>query len=572
MQVKPNVSDSASLTFSIIARIFLPKAVSESTGRLFSKWLKEKYSSQIFSQNMLKLVEKYKVVYDSWLVVTERKQIQQVPQFFAIYQTVSLFEGNRVSRQFLFSFFAMIVQSINSGTSKKAFITQILGLNIPKSSNISVPTLIQHALKIFEVIPKRKQAIIIKPTEILMNDNEQEEPPVEQPVQPPPIPINLAKRISASYVKVNVEPSKNPIALITNNVSKSVASGSEGQLTEHVSESIRFISELQIHMYTIFETLVRADQLYRAILYKGSMEGILLKNAVQALYGPYAKEILCFPYEVIMPIVRERCAKEMNEVFDARTQTENHVDLMTNHMPRFDFSPTISFSTRSEPFRFQFSAHSKLVADLLSRIGHIHSQDFVYFLDTLMPLFVLTRKDERLCIIGTDTICNALFLFSRCATAIDHFFAADFQEGSSLSDIIRAAECEASLKYSAVTNTQLEEFLEDFLKKFFANDYKFYELVEEAEGKYGLASRDLFTLIMYITQLDALCSRFAAQFKLTKFSTLAKFYSRESGPDAKKRLDARFKLYEQSMKRILISPLVKIEMSYGNPEAVITRI
>ena len=189
-----------------------------------------------------------------------------------------------------------------------------------------------------------------------------------------------------------------------------------------------------------------------------------------------------------------------------------------------------------------------------------------------MPLFVLTKPGERICVIGTDTICNALYLFSRCASAIDAFFSKDFPENPSLNDIIRAAECEASLKFSTVTNTLIEDFLEDFFKKFFANDFKFYEFVEEAQARFGLASRHLFTLVMYITQLDALCSRFAAQSKLNEFGHLAKFFSRASGPDAALKLKSRFTPYKKKLQNLLISPLVKIEMSYGDAEAVVTPI
>ena len=571
MQVKTPANDAIPLTFSIVAKIYLPKKVSESVSRLLIKWLKEKYSSQIFSQNMTKLIENNKIVYDSWQVVLERKQIQQVLQFQTIYSIVSLFEMNKVPRQFLFSYFSMIIKSANEGTSKNSFFTKILSLNLTKTYGIPIQKIMQHAFKLYDILPKKKQIYIMKPTEFLVSDNDTEEPPQELPPQPF-IPLTQAKRISASYIKAQVDPSNCVATFLENNTFKSVASGSEGQLNEHVSESIRFISELQIHMYTVFETLVRADQLYRAVLYRGTLPGILLQNAATFLYGQYGKEILSYPYEVIEPIILEHCKHYIKEVFDQRCQTSNHVDLMTNHMPKFDYSPTISFSTQKQPYKFKFSARSKLVADILSRIGHIHSQNFVYFLDTLMPLFVLTQDGEQICVIGTDTICNALYLFSRCALAIDEFFSSGYPENPSLNDIIRAAECQASLKYSSVTNTLIEDFVEDFLKKFFANDYKFYEFVEEAQTRFGFASKSLFTLVMYITQLDALCSRFAAQSKLDEFGHLAKFFSRARGENAEKSLKARFQPYKMKVQKLLISPLVKIEMKYGDQQAVVTPI
>ncbi|EAX98979.1 hypothetical protein TVAG_431880 [Trichomonas vaginalis G3] len=496
--------------------------------------------------------------------------MSQVPQYQAIYNAVCTFEMHNIPRQILFSYIAMIVQAMYSGTSKKAFITQILSQNFPSTFRIKIQDLMQHAFAIFDILPKAKQVVISKQNEVLIN-NSDDEGQNEAPPPPPP-PPGPAKRISLSYIEVKVPLSQNPGVLIFNNVSRSVAIGSEGQTTEHMSESIRFISDLQIYMDTTFETLVRSDQTYRSMLYAGQSDGILYRSAVLELYGNYGREILAFPREVVEPVLKERCMSVISDVFSGRTHTEEKVDLMTNHVPKFDFSPTVSFSTQKSPIKFSFSARSTLVADLLHRIGTLHSKQLISFLDTMMPLFVITRTDERICIIGTDAISNALYLFSKCATAIDSFFGSALPEDPSLADIIRAAECEAANKYSPVTDTHIEEFLEDFLKKFFAFEYKFYELVEEAENRYGRASKALFTLTMYITQLDALCSRFAAQYKLSKFGTLAKFFSRAHGPHAKESLEARFPTYLKKSQNLLLSPLVKIEMSSDEPDAVITPI
>lgn len=607
------MSERNCLTFSIIAKIFLPRNISDTIAKHISEFKNSKITLSTLNQNITQLVEYNEVVYKCWVHFYEDRNLSQIEEFSVVYEIVKYFDEHSLSIFSLFQFIGSIVTSTREGFSNVYVLTQVLLFCIPRESNAKISNLMLMADKLSSIVQQQQciyfdkiNPLVLPDLKCLYYTKEDLNFPSVSPQKDYEENKQSQKpiKVDYSYTRVPIPLVNSTYVLLYNTTTKSALTGSEAHIQERISESQRFLTNLDINMFNKFENLVIADQYFWAMLTQGHFEGIFRRNVITLLY-PH-NDMIPYSYDSYKDVLEQRCGEMLLKFHDFRVDVHKSVDEMTNYIPKFDYSLGKVFSQMDGPYTFNCRIRDHRISDFLLHIGHnFNFKELVFFLNDVLPLIDTSNK-EYVSLIGTDTIANAIYIFSNVAEAIYQLFhVPDFDKDyynceiasndikeihiktdgdirledlfieDSPSSLLWMAENEVSMRYDCQWDITTIKYIEYFFKKFKENIDEFHNFFPEMEERLGKYAKHLYSFMMQVTKLISVCSRFSAQDKLRKIVELGKFYGRcyaESQKNADEHFEARFPLYYSMARRHILMPLVKIEVLPLENQVTVTPI
>lgn len=152
---KPNSIDKDDdiLTFSIVAKIYLPKETADRIDLLFMKMILGKISFQSLSASVSNLISKHDIILQLWNVILNRNINITDPLALKVKEIVRWFLNNDMLPIMCISFVKFIVESKQKGISKITLFSLVLNQDSVAYPTKLMKDLLRFSLELYPLIP-----------------------------------------------------------------------------------------------------------------------------------------------------------------------------------------------------------------------------------------------------------------------------------------------------------------------------------------------------------------------------------------------------------------------------------
>lgn len=590
-QATQQIPEPNLIAFALMCKIYLPRPNIIELNYIFQDILYRNITPSQASAKVMNIISICPLLLQVWQLVLDRQTVPDCIQFTEIVDIVIAFQAKGAGFSDIFNFFLVIIQAVHSQVTNSEILCRLLKYFSNLKFPITAEEVLQHGLTLIPLIPRMEE---IDDKELPLPPKQLSEKDIYQ-IEFPPKNRNIAtfrpivvdennkdkeatkrEKVGPSYEILKIDIDSGCLSLLFNDYCHSYSTGSEGDNYTQYSERETFLQQLRYHMFNTFESLVISDQHLYSCYSFGKIPGILFRGILSDLYGdPVWKEVfLKLRNQPIPDFIQERAQNALLEFTAHKFNTSFRVDLLMNHYPVFDLAPYQIFSELSKSVTIPFCDNNgNITSAVLTKIATSgHMRTISWFLNMILPLFMVTSSDEAISIIGTDALANALFYYGKISKCIDNIFNDSIEKENVPSAVVYRASHFVEKVHMAPSQTTLCEYVAHFANNFTKGTQNYEDMIDSAQYHFGSKTKSFLELMMALTRLSAIASRVEITHIFESIKKLSNIFGRARGNHAAERLKARFPFYKTKAQTVFRVPLIRIDRAINEKEITITPI
>ncbi|OHT01246.1 hypothetical protein TRFO_31992 [Tritrichomonas foetus] len=548
------------LTFTIVAKIYLPKEVADRLDMLFMKFLQCKVSFQTLSGTIVKSVTKYPIVLQLWNVILNRNSIVTDPLAIKVKEIVGWFLANSLQPILCIHFVKFVVDAKQNGLSRIKIFCALIENESSLYPPSAISDLLKFALELYPILPhsifpplshvdKNSSTSIPeafgikrKTTEFLMSTRDQDASaslPKKQSKMnnfinsgttnnnipskhhggrhsaPPPI------KYTPSHNRNLINLPNSATSFFFNFLTKSTQTGQEGGShppphhhveapppTRDLHELLESMEVLE-HAIDEIESFDTNIPVYNFVIYA----------AGKYIYGKSWQEIEKYlPNKHVREFIIERCRGFLETIYDDLLEAQHFSRGYLETQPTNGFICQLNPPSLKSSFRIHFTFYETNISNYLKSIILSHPvadkhkyTNLNWFVRKVLPRFQVAdpkvKNTKKYEIFGPKSLACALWYFSLLCKTIAPIFSSDALQTKSWDAVLDNATEDVKMKYLIEGERPFpRKILTRVLKSIIANRTIIDEIADEVVKHFGMLSQNIANFYLIFSRLNRAAS------------------------------------------------------------------
>jgi hypothetical protein len=537
------------LTFSLIAKLLLPKNHIERIDLLFRKLLASRVSFQTVSRSVTQIAAKYPAVQQCWAALLDRSVARPPPLVVQIRELVRWFSSNGLPQLSCIDFVKFLSESRQTRASAIQLFTRILAHEDAVASPHMTRTLLRFAFELLPLLPTSA-----RPPPLTAVDHttfrsclgvEEERSEFVMPSRSLGLCAALQRRLrgqaqprgkvpalkyTPSHSQSFTELEKGGTALVFNSMTKSTAVGHEGgpHVPHHHAEappSTRDVNDLLERLETLehdVDSVITFSEDTRVFTYSVDRAGkCVYGDSIWSQIQPLLTDA------GVRRIVIARCRTALGRIEKEHYDGTQYIGQYLETQPINAYWQSIAPPRIGEFFQYRFPAAESESSEYVKGIildnsvaTHKHP-NLVWFLQDLLPQMEAVRM-----LIGPRSLACALWYFALLCDVVEALFAPDAVKAKSWDAALDSASELAFQKFAGDDALPPRKFLSKVFKSIITNRAVVDEIADEIVKHFGSFASHFAHFYPVYTQLNRAASAARADPHLASLLSLGRLFGR----------------------------------------------